>query len=288
LFEFRWGVFKVLALLVGVFVVVPAIVGERGEFFSVVLMALLIRHKRRPYSNLSVVVTALVVILSFGFIFLWRTQRALMFSQSDYGKLFVSSLVAGNSLRVVGAAAELFPGVYEYSWGRSYYAQLVGKILPVLGWQLVQGMPLQDLEPARWITWVMELRLKPDLWPDEVGMRVAGWGYSMIAEAFQNFGGLGVVIVMALFGGLAALLDRWHVSSGPAGELAASLFIANLLLGVRNSFGNFLNRVVIGLAVVALFWLYCELTTKKEGCGRPISMPKSHAAALTGRKAESV
>jgi hypothetical protein len=158
---------------------------------------------------------------------------------------------------------EFFPAIYDYSWGRSYLAQFVGKLIPIVGWQLVQDMPLHDVLPAVWITWIMNVRRYPYLTTRDVSVVVAGWGYSMIAEAFQNFGGLGVLVLLGLFGALVGLLDRWFLASGVAGELIAGLLISDFLMGPRQSSGLILDRAVIGTLAAAAFWLFVQLTAKK-------------------------
>jgi hypothetical protein len=262
-FEFRRPIHRLLGILAGLVMLVPAIVGARGEFFTTLLILLLIRHKRRPFPNWIVGLTAVLIVGSFGPLGIWRIGRSQALAQSPYGALLRESLQVGAQLRVVGGVMEFFPAIYDYSWGRSYLAQFVGKLIPIVGWQLVQDMPLHDVLPAVWITWIMNVRRYPYLTTRDVSVVVAGWGYSMIAEAFQNFGGLGVLVLLGLFGALVGLLDRWFLASGVAGELIAGLLISDFLMGPRQSSGLILDRAVIGTLAAAAFWLFVQLTAKK-------------------------
>ncbi|MBC7286446.1 MAG: O-antigen polysaccharide polymerase Wzy [Armatimonadetes bacterium] len=260
--EFRSLRFKLLIPVVFLIVLVQALGGTRGPLVCGLLVAMLVRHKRKPYTNLSVALAAILAIASFGPIAVWRVHRLEAVSRLQSGALIQESLESGCQLRVVAVATELFPTVYEYSWGRSYFAQTIGKVVPIVGWQLVAGLPDQDLDPGRWITWMKMSEFFPGITIYHVGRGIPGWGYSVIAEAYQNFGGIGVPIILALFGVTAALLDRWFLAASLPGELIACLLIANFLYVPRASFSEVLDGIVIGTVVVSAMQLFCQLDSK--------------------------
>jgi len=85
-----------------------------------------------------------------------------------------------------------------------------------------------------------------------VDKRVGPIGFSPVAEAFYNFGAVGVVIVMGLIGAVLALLGM-----GRSSVLGRALMIATLLpllVFVRNSFAQVPGQMVVTWSVVLGVW----------------------------------
>jgi hypothetical protein len=127
--------------------------------------------------------------------------------------LTVSEL--GGSMATVAHTVELVPTTREYDMGLGYaYALLTA--LPNLFWQIhptVERGLMSD-----WLIWTV----------DPITARLGGGlGFSFIAEAYLNFGWLGVTIFLAIVGSLVAKLILWGDDKGNRAKLAAtSCFLA--------------------------------------------------------------
>ena len=78
--------------------------------------------------------------------------------------------------------------------------------------------------------------------------RVGAIGFSPVAEAYRNFGWIGVVIVLGLLGMAMAAIDTIR-DPGNAVLVIATVYVP-LLINVRNSFVSVPAQCVAGLAIV--------------------------------------
>ena len=89
--------------------------------------------------------------------------------------------------------------------------------------------------------------------PWDVAVRLEGQGYSVVAEAFLNFGVFGVLLVMGLVGWLLGLADRTRTDLGLA---RSGGLLAIGMNNIRNGFVFVPGQVVLILALAALgAWL---------------------------------
>ena len=79
----------------------------------------------------------------------------------------------------------------------------------------------------------------------EIANRVGQIGGSPVAEAFHNFGTVGVVLFMAVLGALLVRLER-------RSDAVVGVVLLPLLIQVRNSFAPVPVQIGIGLLLVAL------------------------------------
>ena len=89
--------------------------------------------------------------------------------------------------------------------------------------------------------------------------RVGAIGFSPVAEAYRNFGALGVVVVLGLLGAALAALDRMRDRS-LAVLLISSVYLS-LLINVRNSFISVPAQCVLGLGFVAALGVIRHLSS---------------------------
>lgn len=86
----------------------------------------------------------------------------------------------------------------------------------------------------------------------------SGWGFSLVAEAYLNFGPAGIFVVFSLIGLLTATLYNWARRSA-FGFLFYLLFIPTLIYVLRADVGNLLSLAFkINLAVVGGVWLLAK------------------------------
>jgi hypothetical protein len=81
-----------------------------------------------------------------------------------------------------------------------------------------------------------------------VADRVGAIGYSPVAEAYRNFGSLGVVIVFAVIGAGMAAIDTMR--SRRAAVLTLAIVYGPLLVNIRNSFVSVPAHWAFGVALI--------------------------------------
>ncbi len=141
-----------------------------------------------------VVAAAFLALIVMPVIGEWRAQRSLEASaQAGVYELLGDSLYnMGSSVNALVYTMELVPSQKTYAWGTTFWAaalQAVPNISFTKGKEWAQGS-IEDT-PSTWITWVIN-----PIWASTGG----GYGYSMAAEWYYNFGIPGLVLGMALVG----------------------------------------------------------------------------------------
>jgi hypothetical protein len=81
-----------------------------------------------------------------------------------------------------------------------------------------------------------------------VNDRVGPIGFSPVAEAYRNFGALGVVVVLGLLGVALAAIDT--IRDRRVAVLAFAVAYPALITNVRNSFVSVPAQCAAGLAIV--------------------------------------
>jgi hypothetical protein len=79
--------------------------------------------------------------------------------------------------------------------------------------------------------------------------RVGPIGFSPVAEAYRNFGAVGVVLILGLLGAGLAAIDR--IADRKLAVLAIAIFYVPLLINVRNSFVSVPLQCGVGALFVA-------------------------------------
>ncbi|MEM4721646.1 MAG: O-antigen polysaccharide polymerase Wzy [Candidatus Methanomethylicaceae archaeon] len=108
----------------------------------------------------------------------------------------------GGTLLTIASTIEIFSRTKGFQWGLTYgYAFLT--LVPNLFWDVHPSVAYGS--PSRWLVET----IAP--WTAAKG---GGYGYSFIAEAYLNFGGVGAPVVLAIQGLLFARFVRWAQRSG--------------------------------------------------------------------------
>jgi hypothetical protein len=85
---------------------------------------------------------------------------------------------------------------------------------------------------------------------NELLRRAGAIGGSPVAEGYHNFGTLGVIVLLALIGGVFGALDARP--STPLADALTGVVLIPLLTQVRNGAAALLPQIAIGLAAVAV------------------------------------
>jgi O-antigen polysaccharide polymerase Wzy len=102
--------------------------------------------------------------------------------------------------------------------------------------------------------------------------RVGAIGFSPVAEAYRNFGALGVVVVLGLLGAVMATLDT--LRDRRVAVLALAIVYVPLLTNVRNSFVSVPAQCATGLAIVLALGIVRHVT------GSVLSRPYARPAYI--------
>ncbi len=170
----------------------------------------------------------------------------------------------GGSVMIFGYVLDLVPSRQDYIYGMSFVRAFVDAV-PNLGLTPGKSFSIGTLEhsPSSWIT----AQLSPAWWASG-----GGYGFTMGAEFYYNFGLPGVLIGLLFMGWLTVRIR--NSSQGSALRLVASaLFFAGMAVYVRNWIGSPLRTML--WPVVALFllrWL-TQLLGRRFGRARGITAP---------------
>lgn len=120
----------------------------------------------------------------------------------------VSSLTEMSStISTVAWTLEFVPSVRPFALGSSYYYSLFS-LVPNLFWDI---HPASANQLARWLSW----KVSP-----EYAALGGGWGYSFVAEAYLNFGWVGMSIILMVMGYIYARFVLWASNSDDLAKMA--------------------------------------------------------------------
>lgn len=229
--------------------------GDRGSLALAVLPLLIIQHywvrRVRWRSGMLLILAGLTM---FGMLKLYRGSKnvadavAETFQASTYEMLFHEM---GNTLDVVVRSMAVVPVREDYFGGKTYV------------WAVARALPNMSLQPREWgfvsSKWIVE-ETAPD-----IAARFGGFGFSIVAEAYINFGALGVGGFLFLLGVVTGRLER--LLAAPRVELwtlvLVCLFELSLVTHVRNTGVIFVRGFV---------WMACIVLLIRAS-GRMLSLP---------------
>lgn len=157
----------------------------------------------------------------------------------------------GGTLHTIGHTLELIPGVREFDFGLGYLYSIL-TIFPNLFWE-IHPTVARGLY-SHWLTYVIA--------PGTFYLG-GGYGYSFIAEAYANFGWIGVPTVLGLIGFLFAKFVIWGLESQEQVRSAATAaFLAFSLIYVRGESASVIRPLIwyaLGPYFLSKFFLLRKL-----------------------------
>ncbi len=210
--------------------------GLRGEVLFPGLTALVIMAKIRP--PFSAKVAFLLGLLLLSSIAALREVRQVGVQNVGATTVSASPLDAltelGSSLRPVSEVVYWRATGDQFMYGATYWApfdRALAKVIPGRDWKL----PPAEEDP----------RILGSL----ATMRGDGAiGFSVVAEAYYNFGPVGVCVIMALIGLLLGRLDLWPPTMGR--QVLLGVILVPMLVEVRNDFTAVPFQILEGCVVV--------------------------------------
>jgi oligosaccharide repeat unit polymerase len=224
--------------------------GLRGEVMFPMVTCIAIYSRKGEAANLgflAVAVLGLLVVVS-GV----REIRDRGVAQAE-----LSMMMSGPLEGLVELGAQLRPMVVVQQWdaqgydrlyGGSYYAPFERMFLRVF--------PVATRIPAEEDPRILNYASR-----ERVG-GTGGIGFSPLAEAWFNFGEVGVLIVLSLFGALFSRLDVMN-NTIRTNVLSAVIFLP-FLLHVRNAFTPLPGQIVFGFILITMAMIYARMRKSKS------------------------
>ena len=209
----------VSALLVFSYVTIQFFIGSRMLAAMPLLAFAWLWHRSvRPLPPLLLLILAMVIgFVVFPVVSIYRTiagdirilsPSLVLHTFTSIGNPLVASITEmASTIYTVTGTLELVPSVRPFALGSSYYYALFS-LVPNLFWRI---NPASANELARWFSWTVS--------PDYAALG-GGWGYSFVAEAYLNFGWIGMPIVLMLIGYIYARFVIWAGNSDNPAKLA--------------------------------------------------------------------
>jgi oligosaccharide repeat unit polymerase len=242
----RWSRFSV-GVFVLLFVPLALPIGLRGEVMFPIAAALAIRAKR--YSVPSTFLTIAFIVLGLFLTSGIKELRQVGIAERSEATISLSAFDAlaetGSSLRPVAEVVYWSDSGDSFINGSSYWApieRLAQAILPG-----ASSIPSQNDERLMNVL-VME--------------RVGPIGFSPVAEAFRNFGTIGVIVIMGIIGLIVGKLDNTRES--PLAMMVCGVILVELLINIRNSFVAVPFHLLFGFAAIGLVLLGSLLTSRDQ------------------------
>lgn len=242
---------KVGLVVFAAFALVALPLGLRGEvlFPFTAFVGVLARHRKMPRLR-TVVVSTLILLTVIANV---KTVRQVGLSDLDQAQLGLTPLAAvaemGYTLRTVQAEESWHAGgVDEREHGVTYAAP----VERLLGRAHILGPPPPSASDWR-------------LMNVETRAREGNIGGSVVAEAAHNFGDWGVVLVLVLFGLIAAALDGTTVRL--RNDLFLGLIFTVMLQHVRNSFTPVPLQLLVGAVFFAVVLMVLRVHRAEESRG---------------------
>jgi len=152
---------------------------------------------------------------------------------SAHNPLVAAVSEMGGTLRTVSHTIRLIPSIRPFDLGVGY-AYSVSTLFPNIGWQVHPAVA-----HGLFADWLIH-EVDPSF-----GYIGGGYGYSFLAEAYANFGWIGLVPSVAIFGFLLARLAEWGRSDDdPAKSALVATFLALFLLFARGESQGVLRSLV--------------------------------------------
>jgi oligosaccharide repeat unit polymerase len=150
----------------------------------------------------------------------------------------------GGSMRTIAHTIELVPSVRSFDMGVGYLYSLF-TILPNLFWD-VHPTVARGLA-GDWLTWTVE---------PVTAFLGGGVGFSCFAEAYLNFGWIGILVIPFLIGYSLSKFVLWAVTSGDPAKLAMiASFLAFILFYARGE-SAYTVRPLVWYSLLPFFCVY--------------------------------
>lgn len=234
---------KIGFTLYGITALILFVTGNKGEVLYAVLACVGVYQYRGNKLNLKMILLCAVVLFFIIPVITSSRGEGVLNSVSLSGGDFTSSLTEmGMQIRLsVFVLDEVQNGTRDLIWGYSYYSPFINILDTML---LNIGIRLKPPESFNFIS------------------HFPGFGFSQIAEAYCNFGIIGVMIFYSVMGAVLSKIESKRVMLSPAQLAYFTSIITILINATRNRFAFVPGQILI----MSFFYLaiYIRMETKKR------------------------
>ena len=234
------------------------LLGVRGSVLYTVLVVVAIAARTgKPPQALSTILLAIVILFTIAGIRELRIAGAGSGAiDLQPGSAFDSIAELGSTLRPVGESVIWHDQGDGELHGASYFAPFDRELCTLSGSICT---PAQD---------------DPRVLNEVVKSRVGSIGFSVTAEAYVNFGVLGVVCVASIVGSLMGFFDRLRPS--PFRDAFVGAILIEFLYNIRNTFIQLPAHLALTAAIFAVAWVFSLISAQQ-----PMGVQMSSVLPLT-------
>jgi oligosaccharide repeat unit polymerase len=176
----------------------------------------------------------------------------------------------GSSMITSAYTIQMVPARHEYELGGSY-AYALFSLVPNLFWSV---HPAAEHSPSKWLVNNAE--------PERARVS-GGLGYSVIAEAYLNFGWWGAGVPLALIGWAVGRLSMWaDLSQATSGLCLAAILLSSLLIYARAETGEVIRGFAWYAAIpylIVTYWPSADYRRRPEPDRASATISKGAAPA---------
>jgi len=159
----------------------------------------------------------------------------------------------GGSMMTVAHTMDLVPNSHPYEMGMTYVRAAL-TVVPNLFWDIHPSVASET--PTHWLIWTVD---------PYTASRGGSLGYSCIAEAYLNFGWIGVPACLCLFGFLFAKFIMWASQAGRPERLALAACVACFVIFYARAEAADFARGVVWYSVLPYLLVIAGLCVRKHG-----------------------
>ncbi|MDC3411851.1 O-antigen polysaccharide polymerase Wzy [Terrihalobacillus insolitus] len=258
---------KIIGFIVLLFIsFLYILMGNRGYSISLFLTIVwLYDNQVKKISKVKLIFTSLLIIFIIGLFFQMKEftiqQKLSIFDnikniqlESVFLSLFEESSVTYRTLIYTIQSIPLEKG---FDWGLSYLWAFTTIIPNIFGTSIHPSL-LYYQNPSEWIAWTYS--------PIQASLGY-GFGFSNIGEAYFNFGLIGVIIVMFIFGFFIAKLSR-STNTNSLNQrykiIITAILISNIFWSIRNSLSSVVRDAFYQYILLVIILVFIKMISKKK------------------------
>lgn len=237
--------------------------GNRGYSISLLLVLLwLYNNSVKKISKKKFIVISLVII-SVSSVFFQMKSLTLVekldvyrFVDMDSTSPIISTLQEGSvTYRTLIYTVKHIPDMKNFQLGSSYFWAFTTIFPNVFGTPIHPSLYFYE-GPSEWLRW--------NFAPLQANIG-QGFGFSMIGEAYYNFGVFGVSVVLFLLGySISKLSIKSQIINNRFNTIMLSILFSNIIWGIRNPASSIMRDIAWQLLVVFIVTSFIKLVSKSK------------------------
>lgn len=239
------------------------LIGNRGYSISILLVVLwLYDNSIKKITKKNFLILSLLIIIISSIFYQMKSLTLIeKFDISQYLNIgetspIISLLQEGSvTYRTLIYTVKYIPRVKKFQLGASYLWALSTAVPNVFGTSIHPAYLYYE-DPSEWLRWSFS--------PAQASIG-QGFGFSLIGEAYFNYGFIGVLIISFLLGYIVSRLSELSLTNEFGfNKVMFSIMLVNLLWGVRNSASSIVRDIIWQSLIVVIVTLFIKMISKNE------------------------